>query len=248
MSLFAQHIFAQGNIPSTVSAYVHINDQIPAYGEGATISLAASYFKTQKTTDYAVQTIPFQSAFSYVNSNTIPISTVNPDDFWSPVFTLPFNFNFFNAQYTKLLVGSNGLMTFDIINNPPGGLCPYSYSSTIPSTTFPVRNAIYGVYQDINFFTLPTPNSSINYYILDNGVNAAPNRVFVMNTNEVLNFTQQPDNSGLQSYQVILYETTNVIEINVKRRKPNNSWIGGVGLKGIQNLAGTKHRLRPHRV
>ena len=245
LSLFAQHIFAQGNIPSTVSAYVHINDQIPAYGEGATISLAASYFKTQKTTDYGVQTIPFQPAFNYVSNNTIPVSTVNPDDFWSPVFTLPFNFNFFNAQYTKLLVGSNGLMTFDIINNPPGGTCPWSFSGTIPSTTFPVRNAIYGVYQDINFVTVPTPNTSINYYILDTGANAAPNRVFVMNTNEVLNYLDTSGNTGLQSYQVILYETTNVIEINVKRRKPNNSWQGGVGLIGIQNLAGTKAIVPP---
>lgn len=245
LSLFAQSICAQGNIPSNVSAYVHIDDQIPAYIEGANITLTAAYFKTFKTTDYGVQTIPFQPAFNYVSNYHIPVSAANPDDFWSPVFTLPFNFNFFNTQYTKLLVGSNGLMTFDILSNPPGGLCPWSFSGAIPNTSFPVRNAIYGVYQDINFVTTPTPNTSINYYVLDSGANAAPNRVFVMNTNEVLNYGDTAGNTGLQSYQVILYETTNVIEINVKRRKPNNNWQGGAGVIGIQNQAGTKAIVPP---
>jgi hypothetical protein len=58
-----------------------------------------------------------------------PVS-VNIDDVWSPVVTLPFNFCFYGNNYNQCLIGSNGVLTFDLVNNTPAelGLVFYQYT------------------------------------------------------------------------------------------------------------------------
>ena len=67
---------------------------------------------------------------------------------------MPFNFCFYGQYYNKVLVGSNGVVTFDIAGEvaggtqTPDGFCNWSFSASIPNASFPIKRAIYGVYQD----------------------------------------------------------------------------------------------------
>jgi len=143
--------------------------------------------------------------------------------------------------YNTAQVGANGLVSFNA-NQASGSFNQWSFSQTIPDPSFPdtSRNAIYGVYQDTdpsiqNSFAHP----NINYQVLGN----YPCRALVVSFNELAQF-QNPDcsqdpNIGPQSYQIVMYEITNIIEVYVKRRVPCTSWQNGAGLIGVQNADGT---------
>ncbi len=137
-----------------------------------------------QTNSYSVSSIPNTPTFPFewdgIGTHKINASA---DDVWSPILNLPFNFCFYGTSYNQLLIGSNGVVTFDLnlaIDN-----CPWSFSTTIPNTTFPIKNAIYGVYQDTDIRDIASggtiTNSAIqnvNFYTLDTGLYAAPNRVY----------------------------------------------------------------------
>ncbi|NHM07000.1 hypothetical protein G4D82_07180, partial [Flavobacterium sp. CYK-4] len=189
------------------------------------------------TADYAVCQIPYAPTFPFTGGTVI---NATGDDSWSNIVTLPFDFSFYGNCYNNVLVGTNGVITFDLIGQTPLGGCAWQYNQTIPNAGFPIKNAIYGVYQDTNIAAPPVTNvalQNVNYYILDTGVNAEPNRVFVANFNELPQF--QCNNSvGFQTSQIVIHEATNIIEVLVSRRTSCTTWNNGSGLIGIQNAAG----------
>lgn len=211
---------------------------------GQCTSLSASYFEGKATTSYEVSSIAYAPTFPFTGGTTI---NANADDTWSSVVNLPFNFNFFNTNYTQILVGSNGLITFGTSTYLPNGFCNWNFNQTIPNATFPVKNAIYGVYQDTNISSPPVTNpliQNVNYYVLDSGVNTAPNRVFVANFNELPAFSCDATN-GLQTSQIVLHETTNIIEVIINKRTPCTGWIAGNGLVVFKTLPGLWLMFRP---
>ncbi len=209
------------------------------------------------TTDYTVEEIPYNPPYSFdpvAGSTLIPLppANQNQDDFWAnQLFTLPFSFSFYGNNYNTVSIGSNGVISFNTTGNyAPGTYCPWPIAAGgLPGAT-PIRNAIFGVLQDINFTTLPYPETSINYYVYDQGQNAAPGRVFILNVNKVLQFGDgtNPDTNvaGVQSYQIILYETTNVVDVYVKRRVPYNPWNSGRGIIGVINNSGSEWVAAPN--
>ena len=206
--------------------------------------LVTTYTPIKATTDYTIASVPFSPTFPFVGGITL---NANADDVWSPVVNLPFEFNFYGNCYNALSVGSNGVITFDSVNQASG--CPWSFNQTIPNPAFPIKNAIYGVYQDTNISSPPVTNpafQNVNYYVLDTGVNAAPNMVFVINFNELPQY-QCNASVGLQTSQIVIYQTTNIIDIIVKNRTACTAWNSGSGLIGIQNQAGTSALAAPGR-
>lgn len=203
-----------------------------------TVLNAVNQYIPKSTDSYSVQNINYNPLFPFSGGVTIP---PNGDDYWSPVFNLPFSFCFYGNTYNSVLVGTNGVITFDLTNNVPMNFCEYSFNQTIPNANFPIRNAIYGVYQDTDIRTPPITNSSfqnINYYVVDTGVFAAPNRAFIVNYNQ-LPLYDCLGNVGLQTSQIVIHEGTNIIEVFVKSRTSCSSWNNGSGVIGLQNQNGT---------
>lgn len=219
-------------------ANINIQDPSLVCNVGGCTLLTTEYAPIKATTDYTINSIPYNPTFPFIGGI---LFNANSDDTWTSAITLPFSFCFFGNTYNNLLVGSNGVITFDLISSQPSGFCAWQFTQTIPNTTFPIRNAIYGVYQDNNISSPPVTDpqiQNVNYYILDTGVNAAPNRVFVVNFNELPQY-QCNTSVGLQTSQIVLHETTNIIDIYVKSRTSCTTWNAGSGLIGIQNQAGT---------
>jgi gliding motility-associated-like protein len=245
--------FSQG--PSEApDVFVEIQPPTAVCFPGDCTTLSATYSVASPTTDYTVSSIIYQPLFSFndPSATQIPIPTTgNQDDFWAAgVFALPFPFCFYNINYNNLLVGSNGVLKFGPLTELDalkGNFCPFNLNDVlIPNGNFPtagnkVLNAIYGIYQDIDF---QSGIGSINYKIFD----SFPNRTFVMNVSGVPQWPAGQNTNNLQTTQIILYETTNIIDILVKRRVlgvGNSSWREGV--LGIQNATGTLAETPPER-
>ena len=174
--------------------------------------------------DYNVYSIPYNPVCPY-NSGT-PI-LVNIDDHWSSIINLPFSFNFFGNNYTQLVCGSNGVISFDLTN--ANGYCPWSFSGSCPSNSL-IQNAIFGVYHDID----PSITGTLSYSIFG----SAPNRIFVLNFYQIPMFSSTC-NSLLATHQIALYESSNTIDVYVENNPLCSSWNSGNSLIGIQNSTGT---------
>ena len=221
---FSQKTIAQSACPTlTVSPNTSICN-------GCT-PLTATVQGTRATTSYSVST----TAYSPLSYNTGTTVLLGIDDTWSTPITIPFCFQFYGTSYTQLLIGSNGIITFDLSN--AGGFCPWSLSgSPIPDASLPT-NSIMGIYEDID----PTHMGDIYYQT----TGTAPCRAFVVSFYHVPHYgdpnsvsTSDCGSPLFATYQIVLYETTNIIDINVADKESCSGWNGGYGIEGIQDAAG----------
>jgi len=196
-------------------------------------NLTALPFVAGATTSYAVSSIPHAPPIAYnaVGGTAVSVGT---DDVWSPIVNLPFPFCFYNTQYTTCKVGSNG----SIMLGPGagGGFCPWSFTAACPAPALSTAGHIYGVYHDID----PTVAGTVKYYLQG----TAPCRILVVVFNNLGHFSCT---SLRSTHMMVLYETTNVIDVYINRKDLCTSWNAGNAIVGIQNTAGTLGLAAPGR-
>ena len=82
------------------------------------ITLEADITEVGATNSYSVSSTTYTPPYPF-NQGT-PI-IVGLDDVWSEIISLPFNFCFFGNTYNEIVVGANGVITFDTtLASPPG--------------------------------------------------------------------------------------------------------------------------------
>ena len=237
--MFPAHVSAQQGCP-----FVNAGPDKTIPCNAQCTSLTATYFETGNTNTYAVSQIPY-APLSYTAGTSILVST---DDIWSDVITLPFTFCFFGQAYTQLVVGANGLISFDL--SYANQYCEWNTegAGTFPTTSM-YTNCIMGPYQDID----PSLGGTIKYQI----IGTAPCRMFVISYNNIPMYDSDnpfSDCSGDKgTSQIVLYETTNVVEIYIAQKTAcpggflSSDWNSGLGSEGIQNAAGTVAYMVPGR-
>lgn len=198
--------------------------------------LSATFFDTGETTSYDVVSIDFQPPFPFTGGT--PVS-VNTDDVWSQIIPLPFEFCFYDVPYSEFLIGSNGVVTFDTVDNSPGGFCPWSFSASIPSIDL-ISASINGVYMDID--PSIAGSGTINFTFFGE----APARTLVVNFPDIPYFGSACQGLTMTS-QIVFYETTNIIDVYVENRTSGCSWNSGNAVIGIQNVGGTQGIAAPGR-
>ncbi len=213
------------------------------------------------STDYIVQQIPYNEndmMFEYDEGAPIqwPSYVSNRDDSWLGGVELPFTFTFFGVPYTRVYPSNNGLVSFDL--PPEGEWNHFQWSTSVPpasptlnggtysytSTPYNYYNSAYLVYEDINPAASCTPGgaTAIKYGVLGE----PPCRAFVFNYNGI-NLFSCCSSTGPNTYQMVMYEGTNVIDVYVKRRNVCSSWNGGRGVIGLQNRKGSQRVIAPGR-
>ena len=225
-------------------------------------TLAASYYDIKKTNEYKVEPIEYKPPFPFKGGGAIELTS---DDIWSGIIDLGFEFCFYGNQYSKVLINTNGTISFSIQGEVPGGVyrpggspAPYNPASSVPSnpgsTSGPTVNSIMGVFQDTHPGYPSPPDRSINYQIMGK----APCRTLVFNvyhlgmyvgSSPVGNCVFDPNDidASTQTSQIVMYEGSNIIEVYVKNRHANcNSWNKNA-IIGIQNADGTKGITPPGR-
>lgn len=80
------------------------------------LDLKARIPDLRTTETYQTVSIPY-APYAYVTPGGTTDPLVDADDHFSDSFFLPFPFCFFGNTYTKLVVGSNGVLTFDVLTN-----------------------------------------------------------------------------------------------------------------------------------
>lgn len=176
-----------------------------------------------ETTTYLNSQIPFVT-----QTNTGSQITMSDDSQLGP-FPIGFTFCFFGNTYTQFHIGSNGWISFS-----PNQ--PTSYTSAnVPSPATPV-NSVLGVWQDWH----PGLGGQIRYQTQG----TAPCRKLVVSWINVPMFSCT---TLTGTFHIVLYESTNVIEVHIQNKPNCTTWAGGTAVQSIQNSNGTQAVTTPGR-
>ncbi|MBB69037.1 MAG: hypothetical protein CMC77_03055, partial [Flavobacteriaceae bacterium] len=203
--------------------------------ETETTLTATYHILGQDTTAYEITSVNNCEFPSFVGGTP---SSVNIDDRWSEVIDIGFDFCFFGGTYNQLLIGSNGVLSFEIENANSAAGYQFSTDDALPMTTnssiflpFDTSAAnIFGVGHDID----PSVGGEINYMVLG----TSPSRQFVVNYTNVPHFGSQCD-GFTSTTQIILYESSNVIDVNIIDKPACIDFNDGLAVVGIQNIDNT---------
>ncbi len=205
-------------------------DQVTDCSSGCS-DLTINFAGIQETSNYTVESIPFNppSNFNGLSNQLF----ANTDDLWGDVVNIPFNFNFFNTDYYQLVVGANGAITFD--TSLAGEINGWSFSESLPNNTNPTLadGNIFGAGHDMD----PAASNGtheIGYQFFGE----APFRYMVISFFNVAQFSTQCHESRT-TQMIVLYETTNVIDVYLQDKPVCTEWNSGNAVIGIQNPAGT---------
>ena len=181
------------------------------------VLLKSNYPSFKLTNKYIISAINYTP---YSVSNKVVIKD-NLDDSFSEIIDLPFQFCFYGQAYNQLVIGSNGMVSFDI--NQAGQANAPNISTALPSEDLP-KAAIFGALHDM-YFSL-SDDSEINYSV----IGSAPFRKFVIN---FYKGRMSGCDDSVSTSQIVLSEGSNNIEVFVENKslacdlaKFKNSLIG----------------------
>ena len=198
---------------------------------GNCTSLNATLVTSNQTTSYSVASIPYVP-YSYTTGTSVLVST---DDIWSSVENIGFNFCYFGNTFSQFVIGANGQITFDLSN--AGGYDGWQNTTPLPSTTDMPGNTISCPFRDIDP-AISASGEKISYQIYG----TAPCRALVVSWNNVPLFDNGAgtcDGTPNSTFQVVLYENTNFIDVYIENSYSCSAWNGGFGTIGIQNANAT---------
>ena len=218
--LFGSKLFAQAPGCPNIVAQADVN--LPC--STPCTNLTATPFHVGNTSTYTVAATPYAPVIPYNQAGGTAVSA-NTDDVYSPLINLPFPFCYYGNTYNSCVVGSNGNITFNPAN--ANGYCPWSFTANCPSPALPL-NSIFGVFHDVD----PSICGNIRWHL----IGTAPCRMFVVNFNNICHYSCGAGRHT--SSQIVLYETTNVIEVYTNQKETCAGWNGGRAIIGIQNATG----------
>ncbi len=157
------------------------------------------------------------------------------DDSYSGVIPIGFTFNYYGTPYTQLVIGENGQLTFD--PSLAGGYDPWPISAALLGNSSAL-NTVCAPWCDIE--STGPPADPIVYSV--QGV--APNRTFAATwcRDHMFSCTAQ-----YTTTQIILYETTGVVEAHIGHKTVCAGWNGGYAIVGVQNASGSSATVAPGR-
>ena len=167
----------------------------------------------------------------------VPTSSgITSDDGYSAAINIGFTFNFYGNNYTQLVIGSNGMLTMG--TTLAGAYCPWPISAALLGNAS-ARNSICGPWSDI-CTPCATPGGTITY----STIGTAPYRKFMATwcRTRMFGCTAQ-----WETFQIIIYETTNICETHIAHRTTGCTWNGGYAIVGVQNATGTAATAAPGR-
>ncbi|MES2775420.1 MAG: gliding motility-associated C-terminal domain-containing protein [Bacteroidota bacterium] len=210
-------------------------------------TLKAKIPDLKSTEDYVVQPIPY-APFPYRTAGApITLNSTNPDDRYTDSIVLPFDFCFFGTMYTKCVIGTNGIVSFEnanankfnnytlLTNSASAGLptfLPYNgggaISNTSVGTTRYPRASIFGCYYDI------FPRNADNSWKIEARTEGiAPCRKYVVSFDHIAMFRC---NTEFATFQMVLHENSAIIEIFIQDRPICSAWNDGRAIVGLQNF------------
>lgn len=172
------------------------------------------------TSSYQITSIPYNP-----DPFTVGTQVFLSDDQFTGIIPMGFDFCFYGNTYNQLLISSNNYVSFDLTN--ANGFSPWSIPGPVPTPMNPM-NTVLGPWQDIN----PGVGGQVYY----NLAGTAPFRRFVVS---YFNIPMFSCTGLLYSSQIILYETTNIIETHILNKPLCTTWNSGQAIHSLHNSIGT---------
>ncbi len=245
-----------------ISGVLTTNSQscVPTNINGTIVNLACGQLCTsftyqvsdlKNTGDYLLTTIPY-APLPYIVASGSEDPNLYDDDTYSTLINLPFTFCFYGANYTSVVVGSNGLMTFDATN--AGCANAYTINPPIPNAgggaqcsqfaTYYPKAAIMAAYYDWDP-TVSTPNplpsdpSPPERKIQWRVEGTAPCRKFVVSYYHIGVFGNNCGQTTPSTFQMVIYESTGIIDVFFESKTCVSTTNSGMGILGIQDFTRT---------
>ncbi|MBL1280210.1 MAG: gliding motility-associated C-terminal domain-containing protein [Fluviicola sp.] len=185
---------------------------------------------------------PGNGAGNYISLTNNSILHTLSDDVYSNVVNIGFPFSFYGNTYNQCVIGSNGVITFDL--SKAGAYCPWSLGAVapLPNSAFgDALNTQMPAYQDMNPSAFASPVGEVR----SETIGVAPNRRFIILFKDIIAFGAQ---AGECNYiAVIMNESTNSFEFHLGSKPVVASWNSGLAIQGSQNITGTVAHITPGR-
>ena len=157
-------------------------------------------------------------------------SLVNSDDIHSGVIDIGFDFNFYGNTYTQCVISANGYITFDLTQD--GLYSPWDINFAIPNPGQLPENAIMAPWHDIDPF--------VGGNIVFGTYGSAPNRVFYI---VWCNMPMFQCNELIAGQYLLLFESSNKIEIHIEEKPLCATWNDGAAILGLVNENSTLFKI-----
>jgi len=186
-----------------------------------------------KSQNYSYQSIPYHD-----NSNNLTTIQLATDDIFSNIMPIGFNFEFYGKPYSSLVIGTNGLISFD--TTVAGTGCIWDLSNKTVDDLY--QKSVFLTYQDIDV----TLGGSISYGI----AGIAPYRKFIVTYDSVPFYNSDVQFSTCNqtipySGYLVLYEKSNAIEFYIKQKDYcdtaysfHQGWNDGLAISGLHDTTG----------
>lgn len=193
--------------------------------------------------DYQVVSIPY-TPYPYTTTSGNELTALYADDLYSQAIPLPFPLCFYGGVYNRVVVGSNGLLTFDVANANCSNA--YTVSPPIPyaggmicdqfSTYYP-RASVMGAYSDLDPTSGASPaNRKIEWRI----EGTAPFRRFIASWYRIGVYGNNScGNFRPTTFQIVINESTAVIEVFFDQKTCQDASTG-LAILGVQDLSATR--------
>lgn len=177
---------------------------------GKKIQLTAEFPEIKQPNTYKVESVPYNPIGDFKDGNLVTIKRDNgkQDDTFSNIISLPFDFCFYGNKYNSIIISDNGVVSFN--TKLAKDECPYAPINTLINGL--PKNSIFGVFHDMLNI------NQVRYRI----EGTYPNRKVIINYNNIPQYGYPMPNKNSTS-QIILYETTNIIDVYIKDRYKNES-------------------------
>lgn len=199
---------------------------------GTCATILTSLPVLNKTTSYTVSSIPYVASLPCEGAGVEAPGSIELDDIHSTIVPIGFDFCFFGNTYSQCVMSANGYITFNTAL--AGTFSPWSFTAAaaLPSSVVTqIRNAILGPYHDIDPSVSYSPT-----YVTYQTIGVAPWRAFIVKYSNVPMFSCT---SLRHTSKIVIYETTNIIDIYITNKPLCTGWNGGRAIEGIQNATGT---------
>jgi gliding motility-associated-like protein len=172
---------------------------LSAHGGYAASTSTASYIIDQTEDTYEPYPFNFSGATVYDHTTFTTFGAAWPggDEGLSAVINIGFPFEFFGNSFTQFRIHANGYITFDVAN--PTNSESFNQAA-IPNAAYP--NNWVGFWEDLDL----SVGGSVESYEIGSGNQQA----------HVINFIDVPrfaNNAQRQTYQIVLYESSNIVQI-----------------------------------
>lgn len=223
--------------------FTGINDSVINLNCGqacASLKFKVPHLKTSE--DYQVVSIPFKP-FAFTTAGGNELTGLYEDDIYSDAINLPFPICFYGQTFNQVVVGSNGLITFDASNAncfngyaivPPipaaGTGIPCAIAAGDKQLPYYPRSAIMAAFSD-----LKPKDSPADMKIEWRFEGVAPFRRFIASWNKVGVYNNLTCSMTTPAtFQIVVNEATSVIDVYIDQKMCFDGSKGNAIL-GIQN-------------